>query len=56
MKAYLGIKYYEDCSNRLIIEQICAILESHGYETSCIIRDMEKWGLEVFNPYDLMKA
>ena len=56
MQAYLGIKYYEDCSNRLIIEQICALLESHGYETSCIIRDMEKWGLEEFPPADLMKA
>ena len=56
MKAYFGIKYYEDCRNRLIIEQICAILENHDYETSCIIRDMEKWGLEEFTPDDLMKA
>lgn len=56
MKAYFGIKYYEDCRNRLIIEQICTILESHGYETSCIIRDMEKWGLEEFTPDELMIA
>lgn len=56
MKAYLGIKYYEDCRNRLIIEQICAILESRGFETSCVVRDIEKWGLEEFPPDNLMKA
>lgn len=56
MKAYFGIKYYEDCSNRLIIEQICTILESHGYDTSCIIRDMEKWGSVKFHPDVLMNA
>ncbi|HBW35626.1 nucleoside 2-deoxyribosyltransferase [Desulfosporosinus sp. BICA1-9] len=56
MKVYFGIKYYEDCRNRLIIEQICAILENYGYEMSCVIRDMEKWGAEEFPPDELMKA
>src|SRR5665648_414685 len=44
MKAYIGIKYHHDCRNRLVIEKISSILESVGYETSCIIRDKEKWG------------
>ncbi|SHN88445.1 hypothetical protein SAMN02745215_05338 [Desulfitobacterium chlororespirans DSM 11544] len=50
MKAYIGIKYHHDCRNRVIIEKIASILEDAGYETSCIIRDKEKWGSVTLTP------
>ena len=45
MKAYLAIKFHEDCKNRKLIENISEFLEESGYETICMIRDYEKWGL-----------
>ena len=56
MKAYIGIKYYEDFRNRNIIEKISLVLENRGYETSCIVRDTEQWGLVRLEPHELMKA
>ena len=56
MKAYIGIKYHHDCRNRSVIEKISYILESAGYETSCIIRDKEKWGAVTVSPNELMEA
>ncbi len=44
MKAYLAIKYYPDNANRLRIEGISAALESCGFETVCIARDVEPGG------------
>ncbi|AFL99323.1 MULTISPECIES: nucleoside 2-deoxyribosyltransferase [Desulfitobacterium] len=55
MKAYIGIKYHHDCRNRVIIEKISSILEGAGYETSCIIRDIEKWGSVTVTPNELME-
>ncbi|HHY25416.1 MAG TPA: nucleoside 2-deoxyribosyltransferase [Desulfitobacterium dehalogenans] len=55
MKAYIGIKYHHDCRNRVIIEKISSILECAGYETSCIIRDIEKWGSVTVTPNELME-
>lgn len=56
MKAYIGIKYHHDCRNRVTIEKIASILENAGYETSCIIRDKEKWGSVTLTPNELMEA
>lgn len=56
MKAYIGIKYHHDCKNRSVIEKISSILESAGYETTCIIRDKEKWGAVTVYPKELMDA
>ncbi|WP_018214123.1 hypothetical protein [Desulfitobacterium hafniense] len=56
MKAYIGIKYHHDCRNRVTIEKIASILEDAGYETSCIIRDKEKWGSVTLAPNELMEA
>ena len=55
MKAYLAIKYHVDHSNRGRIEGLTAVLESVGYETICITRDVEKWGTVSFTPPALMK-
>ena len=55
MKAYLGIKYYEDYRNGNFIEQILNILEWSGYEASCIVKDCELGRLCCDNPTDLMK-
>lgn len=55
MKIYFGIKYYEDCSNRENIEEILSLLESKGYETYCVVRDMEDWGDYQYQPEQLMK-
>ena len=56
MKAYIGIKYYEDFRNRNILQKISLVLENRGYETSCIVRDTEQWGLVKLEPNELMKA
>lgn len=56
MKAYIGIKYHEDFRNRNIVEKISLVLENRGYETSCIVRDTEQWGLVKLEPHELMKA
>lgn len=54
MKAYLAIKYHPDNSNRPLIEDISAALERCGFETACIVRDVEKWGQVHLNPQELM--
>lgn len=55
MKAYIAIKYHEDCRNRRLIEEISAALEKNGIGTSCIIRDFERWGAVKFSPQTLMR-
>lgn len=54
MKAYLAIKYHPNNSNRPLIEAISAALERCGFETACIVRDVEKWGQVRLNPQALM--
>lgn len=39
MKAYIGIKYHKDYSNKPTVDKISSILEGKGYETICIIKD-----------------
>lgn len=55
MRAYIGIKYHADHSNRQRIEGISAALERQGFETICIARDIEQWGEEQFAPSTLMQ-
>lgn len=43
-KAYFGIKFYEDHSNRTEIELITAVLNAAGIQTVCMASDVEKWG------------
>ncbi len=53
-KAYLGIKYHSDHRNKEKIEFISSMLEKFGFSTTCITRDIEKWGQIKFPPNDLM--
>lgn len=55
MKAYIGIKYHEDYSNKIVIDEISSVLEKRGYETVCIVRDIENEGQVEYNPCELMK-
>ncbi|MFA6076468.1 MAG: nucleoside 2-deoxyribosyltransferase [Candidatus Paceibacterota bacterium] len=55
MKAYLVIKFKEDNSNRKTIEDISAVLEKIGMETTVMTRDYEKWGEVRFTPLELMQ-
>lgn len=54
MKAYIGIKYYEDYRNMEIINKISSALERNGYRTSCIVRDIQNHQIK-YNPQELMK-
>lgn len=54
MKAYLAIKYHPDSRNRPLIEGISAALERCGFETVCIVRDVENWGQVRLSPQELM--
>ena len=53
-KAYLGIKFHADNSNRGRIEMISDVLESCGFGTVCIQRDVEGWGEIALTPAELM--
>lgn len=51
---YVGIKYHADGRNRPAIEAICDRLAALGYETRCIVRDVERWGAVHLAPAALM--
>ena len=55
MKAYLGIKYHADNRNQEVIEEISEVLARCGIATSCVARDLEKWGRVRFEARDLMQ-
>ena len=55
MKAYIGIKYYEDYRNKTIIDKISSALERKGYRTSCIVRDIQNHQVK-YNSQELMKV
>lgn len=55
MKAYIGIKYHEDYRNKIIVDKISSILENNGYETICIVRDINTEYQNTYNPRELMK-
>ncbi|MCA9977554.1 MAG: hypothetical protein KC413_17465 [Anaerolineales bacterium] len=55
MRAYIGIKYHADNSNRPRIELISNALAACRYSTVCVIRDVEEWGAQQFDPETLMQ-
>ena len=54
MKAFISIKYHADHRNRERIEAISSVLEEGGYQTVCIVRDVEQWGRVQLSPDALM--
>ncbi len=55
MKAYLGIKFHSDDSNKPRVDHLSSIIEKCGFSVSCIARDIEKWGQNAFTPAELMR-
>lgn len=55
MKAYIGIKYHEDYRNKTIVDKISSMLEEKGYETICIVNDINSKNKVPFSPEELMK-
>lgn len=55
MKVYIGIKYHEDYKNKLIVNKIASVLENKGYETICIVRDINMKESNKYTSYELMK-
>lgn len=55
IKAYFGIKYYEDNRNKALIEVLMAVLRRDGIEPICMASDVEKWGAERLTLQDLMQ-
>ncbi|NES87374.1 MAG: hypothetical protein F6K10_42015 [Moorea sp. SIO2B7] len=55
MQAYLGVKFHSDNRNRPLIESITEVLAAAGYQTVCIVRDLEGWGAKSFAPSELME-
>ena len=55
MKAYISIKYHDDNANQDTIERISSALVQSGFETVCIARDIEKWGLVKYDARELMR-
>jgi hypothetical protein len=58
-RVYLAIKYHEDFGNFILIDTITKMLERAGYQTSCIVgdvevRDVERWGTVKLLPHELM--
>ena len=54
-KAYVALKYHPDGSNRPLIEALSACLEKQGWETFCVVRDLQHWGQTAFGPPELMQ-
>ncbi len=55
MKIYLAAKYYEDHSNRPLIDSISASLASENIICINMARDHERWGECRFSPEELMR-
>jgi 2'-deoxynucleoside 5'-phosphate N-hydrolase len=53
--AYLAVKYHPDASNRSHIENILSELEKLGYETNCVVRNVERWDDQHLSAEDLMQ-
>jgi nucleoside 2-deoxyribosyltransferase len=54
MKAFISIKYHPDNRNRDHIEQIASALEANGFQTVCVVRDVEQWGHIHLSTQELM--
>jgi nucleoside 2-deoxyribosyltransferase len=55
MKACISIKYHADHRNKTDIEKISLALEQSGFETICIVRDIEQWGQVTLESRTLMQ-
>lgn len=55
MKVYIGIKYYKDYRNKVIVDKISSIIENNGHETFCIVRDVNMEQQNRYRPCELMK-
>ena len=55
MKAYLAIKFHEDYSNKILIEEIINSLKNIGIEAITLAKDYENWGETRFSPEELME-
>lgn len=55
MKIFMSIKYHPDPGNRAHVEALLALLESNGFEATCVVRDVEGWGAQPFSPTELMR-
>ncbi|WP_194842527.1 nucleoside 2-deoxyribosyltransferase [Endozoicomonas sp. OPT23] len=53
-KVYFGIKYHSDNRNRELIEQFEAKFKALGWSSYCVVRDLEKWGDQHFEPDTIM--
>lgn len=54
-RIYLAIKYHPDQQNRELIERLTAVLADLGWDTYCVVRDLENWGAISFPPRELMQ-
>ena len=55
IKAYLAIKFHEDCRNKDLVESISAALDKAGIDATVMVRDYEKWGEVKYTPKELME-
>ncbi len=53
-KVYFGIKYYPDNRNRSLIEAFEKKFQECGWESYCVVRDLEQWGKNHFDPEAIM--
>ena len=54
-QAYLAIKYHSDHRNRPLIELVTQAFAQNRYQTHCVTRDLEQWGVIDFPPAVLMQ-
>ena len=55
MLVFISIKYHPDQRNRGLIESLSEAITSLGWETVCVVRDIEDWGATSFKPPVLMQ-
>ena len=55
MKIFLAIKFHEDLSNKILIEEISENIEKDGVQMIIMARDYEKWGAVKLSSEELMK-
>ena len=55
MQVYFAIKFYEDMSNRELIEFVTATIERGGHSCIVAVRDFEQWGQKKLAPQELMQ-
>lgn len=55
MKIFLAIKFHDDLSNKIMIEDISKNLEVDGVKVVIMERDYERWGAIKLDPQELMK-